>query len=458
MRISTVWSQQSSLNAMLQQQVKLTETQLQLSTGLKILKPSDDPVATTRILAFNDEITQTQQYQRNIDTARERNIIQESSLYSAENLLFRAKELTIQAANDTLNANDRLSIKQEIDQLTDNLLSLSNTQNANGEYIFSGYQSNTKPFAFDPLLNAYEAYGEEDSQRLIQISPERRIADGELGFDIFHTIESNSQEANAAATPPDIATRSIFNTLLSLSEALASTFTDPQATIQGPTFINTPVDFSAGTTFDIISDTTPPLPPAVPVPITVSLTGSYDSIDDLVAAINDPANNLNAAGIEAHSNGNYLEFVSLTPGASSTIEISNMIGDFGLVTGFTNPQSDTGVDLQTNFEQAVSSGQSTINQSDALLQTITDEVLIDLDNALESFLHGRTAIGARLNALDIQETQNEKFILDLQTTLSDIEDLDYAEAISRFNIQNTVLQAAQQSFTRVQNLSLFNFL
>jgi flagellar hook-associated protein 3 FlgL len=77
---------------------------------------------------------------------------------------------------------------------------------------------------------------------------------------------------------------------------------------------------------------------------------------------------------------------------------------------------------------------------------------------LESFLGARTAIGARLRTLDNQESQNEKFILDLQTTLSDIETLDYAEAISRFNIQDIALQAAQQSFTRVQNLSLFNFL
>ncbi len=77
---------------------------------------------------------------------------------------------------------------------------------------------------------------------------------------------------------------------------------------------------------------------------------------------------------------------------------------------------------------------------------------------MESFLGARTAIGTRLRTLDNQESQNEKFILDLQTTLSDIETLDYAEAISRFNIQDIALQAAQQSFTRVQNLSLFNFL
>ena len=63
-----------------------------------------------------------------------------------------------------------------------------------------------------------------------------------------------------------------------------------------------------------------------------------------------------------------------------------------------------------------------------------------------------------MNALDRQESTNDDYILDMQTTKSDIGDLDYAEAISQFNLQNISLQAAQQAYTRVQNLSLFNYL
>ena len=429
MRISTVWSQQSSLNSILQQQVNINNTQSQLSSGKRLLQPSDDPVSATRILAFKDEINQTNQYQRNIDTARERNIIQESSIESAENILFRARELTIQAATDTLNNNDRLTIKHEIDQLLDNLLGIANTQNANGEYIFSGYLSNTKPFEFDDQLDAYEYLGGEQ-QRLIQVSPERRIADGELGYKLFQEIQSTSQEASVANGK-----RSIFNTLSDLSDALATEFTDPQAIIQGSNFIETPVDLT-GSSFDIVSETG--------TTISVSLTGTFNSIDEIKDAIN-ATTGLSSAGIEAHSNGNRLEFVSLTRGASSTIAISNIAGSFGTVAGFSSGDSGSSIDLTTN-------------DTGELLFTITDEILTDLDNALDSFLQARTAIGSRLKTMDNQEVQNEKFILDLQTTLSNIEDLDYAEAVTRFNLQDIALQAAQQSFTRVQNLSLFNFL
>ena len=81
-----------------------------------------------------------------------------------------------------------------------------------------------------------------------------------------------------------------------------------------------------------------------------------------------------------------------------------------------------------------------------------------LDTALNRVLDVRSQIGARLNALDSQQETNQDFLLNLQSAKSQVEDLDMAEAISRFNLQIVSLQAAQQSFVKVQNLSLFNLL
>ena len=76
----------------------------------------------------------------------------------------------------------------------------------------------------------------------------------------------------------------------------------------------------------------------------------------------------------------------------------------------------------------------------------------------ENIINTRTGIGARLNSIDSQETQNFAQKNQLQKVRSDIVDLDYAEAISQLNFQMTALQAAQQSFAQVQKLSLFDFL
>ena len=84
--------------------------------------------------------------------------------------------------------------------------------------------------------------------------------------------------------------------------------------------------------------------------------------------------------------------------------------------------------------------------------------LTQLDRAMDHLLEFRAVVGARLNAIDSQENINEALLLGLETTRSNIEDLDYAEAATRLSQQSITLQAAQQAFVRVQNLNLFNFL
>lgn len=90
--------------------------------------------------------------------------------------------------------------------------------------------------------------------------------------------------------------------------------------------------------------------------------------------------------------------------------------------------------------------------------TASATIVADLDLALEHLSGFRSQIGARLNSIDSHRELNEDIILQGQKTLSNVADLDYAEAISRLNLQLAALEASQQSFIKIQNLSLFNFL
>ena len=84
--------------------------------------------------------------------------------------------------------------------------------------------------------------------------------------------------------------------------------------------------------------------------------------------------------------------------------------------------------------------------------------MLHIDQTLDRALDTRAEVGARLNAIESQDNINEEALLRLETTKSGIEDLDYAEAISRFQQQLVALQAAQQSYTQIQGLSLFNYI
>ena len=306
MRISTSWAQQLGVNSMLDQQARLSQTQMQLSLGKKNLTPSDDPVAATRIIDLNQGIKQTEQYQNNINAARQRLSLEDGALQGAVDVLHRIKELGVQGLNATNSPNDRITIAVEMEELNQQLLGLANTRNANGEYLFSGYKTDTPAFSKN-AAGGYDYTGDAN-RREIQIAGDRRIADGDYGTAVF-------------GTPTGAA---------------------------------------------------PVLGPSGPV-------------DNVLEAIDKFA-----------------------------------------------------ADLRANAPQGSS--------------------LDDIAGALDKMLTTEASVGVRLNALDRQEEVNSGYILELQTLLSTTEDLDYTEAISRFNLQTVSLQAAQQAFTKVQDLSLFKFL
>ena len=104
------------------------------------------------------------------------------------------------------------------------------------------------------------------------------------------------------------------------------------------------------------------------------------------------------------------------------------------------------------------SGAAETTAGNARVHNEASRGLVNLDNAIEHLLTVQSDVGSRMRRAELQSETNEVFNLQLMETLSKLEDLDYAEAISRLNIQMLALQAAQQTFAKTQNMSLFNYL
>ncbi|OQX31823.1 MAG: hypothetical protein B0D96_13345 [Candidatus Sedimenticola endophacoides] len=125
--------------------------------------------------------------------------------------------------------------------------------------------------------------------------------------------------------------------------------------------------------------------------------------------------------------------------------------------------SDTGfsvfMDIQTSGGGARNLFDTVDQIADALeAGSAPGTLLDDLDLAMQNVLGTRASAGARLNAVEEQELLNESFILSMEANRSKVQDLDYAEALTRFSQQETALQAAQQVFLRLEGLSLFNLM
>jgi len=516
MRVSTQQLANAGLTNILNQQTRLNKTQGQLATGLRIQKPSDDPAGATRVLGFKKTIQQTEQYQKNIDTARQYLNIEEESLNSIISNLQRVRELAIQANNDTQSASTRTIIAAEVDQRLEELLSLANTRNANGEFIFSGFQGQTQPFS--RAANNTFVYNGDQGQRYLQVSSSRQVATGDSGSDVFLQIKNgngtfNTQD-NSLNTGSGLISQGVvtnasaidgdkYNVLFPNTTAASGTLTfndaigtddnlDYALQINGTTVYSvneagTPINslsaladqinLSTGTTNVkayveggvLYLGNTPPSSIDIVINETLSgvtpgdgdeLTGYFGTtLTEAVPSntttltvgaatrylVEDSQGNIDASGV--FQDGGAINF----NGQQISIEGVPQNGDIFTVNPATNQSVFATVQNLVNVLTGGSTGTTNFHN-------LVADVLADMSLAEEKLISSRSNLGTRQNALDNQFNLNEDSILRFTETISNIEDIDFTTAVSNLNLQLVGLQAAQQAYTRVQNLSLFNFL
>lgn len=152
-RMSSSQIHMSSLDVILDAQARLQRTQEEMASGKRILSPSDDPVASSQIMQIQSELTRIETLQSNANRAASELAMVESSIANVESILMRARELAVRGGNASLSAQDREIVATEIDGLREQLIAAANTQDSSGNYIYSGYAVETKPYA-DGGLNA----------------------------------------------------------------------------------------------------------------------------------------------------------------------------------------------------------------------------------------------------------------------------------------------------------------
>lgn len=397
MRISTSQMFSIGLTAMLEKQGDLVRTQQQISTGQRLLSPSDDPVAAVRSLELTRAKDRTEQYERNNQLLDSRLRLEESVLSESVNLLQRVRELAVQANNATQSNESRQSIAAEIRQHMDSLLAYANTQDSDGRYIFSGYQQSTPAFS---LTDSGIIYNGDDGQRLLQAGPGRQIADSDPGSAVFMSILNGNGRFTAAADSANQGDGIIA----------ASAVVDP-GSFSGEAFT---IQFTSATEYDIVDASS-----------AVISSGTYLPGGDIVAG-----------GMSVSIDGQPAAGDSFSLAPAQRQDVFSMLGE-----------------LASALEQGRATSAQRAQQTSEI-----NHALGSIDQALDHVLGKQTEVGARMASLDQQVDINAGASLQIEESLSQVNDLDYAEAITRFNQQMTSLQAAQQAFSKVQGLSLFNYL
>ena len=399
MRISSIEQFQQGIDSILNQQAKLNQTQLQLATGKKVLKPSDDPAVATQLLNLSSLKANNLQYDRNINTALNELELQESVLASSGNVLQRVRELVIQANNATQGPQTREAIADEISNLADELLQLANTKSPSGEYIFAGYNSRTPAFAKSGAGYIYQG---DQGQRLLQVSEDTQLAVRDNGADVFQGMMTG--DGRFLLESPESNTGDGLVKMSSTIDAISDNYSI--------TFIQAnPGD-----------------------PLLYSVSG-----EDVGAV----ATGTFAAGEAINFNGISIEIAG-SPVNGDSYAINRSV------------RQDVFQSVQS-IADALLAGGGTAAQSSKRVNDLGQSIST-MDQALEHLQSRRTIVGNRLQALDTRADENANGLLRLERQTSELNDLDFAEAVSRLNLQTTALQAAQQSYIKIQGLSLFNYL
>ena len=287
-------------------QGSLSKTQEQLSTGKQINRPSDMPDKASLITRLESELARQASYQSNLKVVNTRLQAQETALKNTSDVMFRFKELAVQASNDTLSAADRKSIALEMTQLKEQILSLANSQDSNGNYLFAGSRVGKAPFAQDPHgAVVYQGY---QSRMVVPVGDNR-----------------------------------LMNLNIPVSDA----------------FVHLVRDDPKGKKVGI---------------------GFFQALNDLVNAV----------------------------GAVDRPNIQRGIGEL-----------------------------------DKMQQGISD---------------ANAQVGTDMNVVDSQNSVLDEITLRLKSTRSDVEDLDYTEAITKMNKDQLALEAAQSSFAKISKLTLFSYI
>jgi flagellar hook-associated protein 3 FlgL len=435
----------SSIN---RQWSSLLNLQQQVATGRRILTPSDDPVAASRALEITQSSDVLKQFATNQDNAKSALGLAEAQLSSANDMFARLKELTVQAGNATLNASDRRSIAYEMRERFDELMGIANSADGQGLYLFAGYQGQNKPFAgsVDQLNTAVAneiSYDGDDGQRRLQVSATRMLEVSDSGTDVFMRIKNGNGHFVTNYSPGNDGTAIID----------AGNVTDPAAW-------NSVADKNLEIRFYVDSTSTPP----ITYYDLVRTAGTVVPGDDVSLLTNAPpavpAFPGVPVGLRVYEENQRIEFdgLSVVPndyGVDVTISGSPADGDsFSL-----SPSSSQSIfKTLANLIDVLENGYTGQAGNPAKYMNDIGFALTNFDQANDNILRVRSLIGSRMQEVESLSSINGDLQLQYQQTLSNLQDLDYAKAISDLTRKQTDLQAAQQSFSRITQLSLFNYL
>ncbi|MEE1672884.1 flagellar hook-associated protein FlgL [Agarivorans aestuarii] len=404
MRVSSINLYQSSLNGVLNSQQQVEKMNQHLITNKKLLTAADGPSDMSKTMFLTTEITLTEQHLKNGTLLENALNFEESTLDGMVTAMQRARVLGVQSGDGINGESERASLAQELRQIQNQMFDFMNSQNADGSYVFSGFQTQKQPYVYDGTDYNYQG---DAGVNELKVSSSVYIQSNDTGQEVFDNVfkrfKTNDISANIKSVVND---QKAYDSFHKLSY---DPITPANNTYQVQTTAGVP------DTYEILDSGGVSLVPPV--------TGNY--------VPNEP---INFNGLEITVStpaGSANESFELAPPDKDNI--LNTLSDFIIALEDPNLLGSDYIEAQSDF-------------------------LVGLDNSLESVNLTLGTLGARGNSLDSVRAAAASMDVINQQSRASLSEVDFAEAVSNLQKAELALNTSYSSYSRISQLSLFNYL
>ncbi|HEU0230709.1 MAG TPA: flagellar hook-associated protein FlgL [Burkholderiaceae bacterium] len=407
MRISSSLFFQTGLNSINAQQSDLMHLFQQIGSGQRMVTPADDPLAAAQAINISQAQSLNTQYAANRGVAKTSLGTEENALNSVTTLMQDVKSRLVQAGNGTLSDDDRATLANVLSNAKASLLALANSTDGNGQYLFSGMQGTSAPYAQDPTGKV--TWQGDAGQRNIQVDQTRQLPSGDVGVDVFQRATPGTNTYLTAAATTNTGTGIISSPQV----------TDPHGANVGSSFS---IAFTSPTAYTVTV--------TAPDGATSTYAGAYSPGNTSIA--------LNG-GVQVNFSGQ--------PATGDTFTVQ--------------PAASSGVDLNIfdSFDSIISALKAPVNGDPAAQAKLSNTLASVLQRTgvnYNNILTVRSSIGARLNEIDAIDANGSQRGLSYSSQLSSLEDLDYYSASANLQLRQSALQAATDAFRKIQSTNLFS--
>ncbi|KFZ36911.1 flagellar hook protein FlgL [Shewanella mangrovi] len=401
MRISTAQLYNQSVSSINQHQSSSSALMDQISSGKRVNTAGDDPVASIGIDNLSQQNTLIDQFLKNIDYAKNHLGLAETQTDNAETVLSSMREKISAAVNGTLTDDERQGVADELNAGLQELLTIANSRDESGNYVFAGTAYDQQPFAFDNSGNI--VYSGNNGVRTAVVASGVAIPTNIAGDAVFMNSPSGLGD---------------FNVNYSTSQTGEFNVTSAQITnsasyVEDDYTLSFTANGSGGVDLQV-----------------------FDSASNLISTVNnyDASNPISFNGIEIK--------LSATPADGDSFSIT--------------PTEN--VSIFDTIQQAISLLQDDTAINSPYGRSELAQLLNNFDSGTDQVRIARGIAGNSLNSLDSYTDVHSSAELANTSALSVLQDLDYASAVTEFEKQQVALNASSQLFGRLSSFNLFDFI